>query len=185
MRRRANGVVLARRPLPWLSVSVRIRRFAKARRAFDLERLPLCRLNLRLALSCRACWRNRRSVHRYLTGFPCTATVVSIRPTDGPLRAGHVPWPCSSFATQSWKRAENKSRGGPLRQSRNSAQWSESLLNLLLTWMLQRKTTAQTSFGHLRSGRRKRDENVQIQMRCKASSAYSLLPESRVASMIP
>jgi hypothetical protein len=39
----------------------------------------------------------------------------------------------------------------------------------LLTRILQRKTTAQTSFAHLRSGRRKRDENVQIQMRCKAA----------------
>jgi hypothetical protein len=77
-------------------------------------------------------------------------------------------WGYWSFARQSWKRAENKSRCGPLRQSRNSAQWSESLRNLLLTWILQRKTTAQTSFAHLRSGRRKRDENVQIQMRCKA-----------------
>jgi hypothetical protein len=71
-----------------------------------------------------------------------------------------------NFATRSEKRAENKFQGEPLRQSRNSAQWSTSLLKLLLAWMLQCKTTAPTSFANRRSGRRKRR---QIEMRSKAS----------------
>jgi hypothetical protein len=75
------------------------------------------------------------------------------------------------FATQSQKRAENEFRGGPLRKSRNSAQWSKSLLNLLPTWMLRRKTTAQTSFLSLRSGPRKRDETL-ARFECVAKPVY-------------